>query len=418
MHLEQKNPSRLKRQKKVGNSIMPPKRKLRILISNDDGIGSQGIMALGRALSRIAQVTMVAPEREQSTMGHALTLHKPVRIFHVGSEKNLDMWATSGTPADCVYVGLRYVMKHKPDIIVSGINRGVNLGNDAYYSGTIAAAREGAVMDIPAIAASLDYHYEPGKKGSYSFDWAADYIVELVKNLVENPIPPSCLLNINFPNVPAGKVKGVRVARQGFRIYTDKVEARHDFRGKKYFWLGGKYAGFKQIEGSDCEVLDQNFISITPFRIDLTQYDYNALGYKSVEVDPLGNTIKYHYDNAGNLVKYVGENNLSVSFEYDVLGRMTKEIDQNGNITSYEYDANGNVLKISDRNDHSDSFSYDGLGRLIKKTDANGNVESYEYSPNGNLVEFKNKLGDKQKLSYDKLGNVLKLENENGNEKA
>ncbi len=274
MHLEQKNPSRLKRQKKVGNSIMPPKRKLRILISNDDGIGSQGIMALGRALSRIAQVTMVAPEREQSTMGHALTLHKPVRIFHVGSEKNLDMWATSGTPADCVYVGLRYVMKHKPDIIVSGINRGVNLGNDAYYSGTIAAAREGAVMDIPAIAASLDYHYEPGKKGSYSFDWAADYIVELVKNLVENPIPPSCLLNINFPNVPAGKVKGVRVARQGFRIYTDKVEARHDFRGKKYFWLGGKYAGFKQIEGSDCEVLDQNFISITPFRIDLTQYDY------------------------------------------------------------------------------------------------------------------------------------------------
>lgn len=253
---------------------MAKKRKLRILVSNDDGINSQGILALGRALAKIAKVTIVAPEREQSTMGHALTLHKPVRIFHINSERNLDLWATSGTPADCVYVGLRYVMKETPDIIVSGINRGVNLGNDAYYSGTIAAAREGAVMNIPAIACSLDYHYEPGTKGTVNFDWAANYMVSLVKGAMENPLPPNCMLNINFPNVSSSRVKGVRVARQGFRIYTDKVEARKDSRGKNYFWLGGKYAGFKQIEGSDCEVLDQNYISITPFRIDLTQYDY------------------------------------------------------------------------------------------------------------------------------------------------
>lgn len=253
---------------------MSKKRKLRILVSNDDGISSQGILTLGRALAKIAKVTIVAPEREQSTMGHALTLHKPVRIFHINSERNLDLWATSGTPADCVYVGLRYVMKEPPDIIVSGINRGVNLGNDAYYSGTIAAAREGAVMNIPAIACSLDYHYEPGTKGTVNFDWAASYMVNLVKGAIDNPLPPNCMLNINFPNVSSSKVKGVRVARQGFRIYTDKVEPRKDSRGKNYFWLGGKYAGFKQIEGSDCEVLDQNYISITPFRIDLTQYDY------------------------------------------------------------------------------------------------------------------------------------------------
>jgi len=249
-------------------------RKLRILVSNDDGIHSQGILALARALSRIAHVTVVAPEREQSTMGHALTLHKPVRIFHVGSEKNLELWATSGTPADCVYVGIRYVMKQRPDFVISGINRGVNVGNDIYYSGTIAAAREGAAIDIPAIACSLDYHYEPGRKTPESFEWAADYIVDLVKQLQLNPVPSNCLLNVNFPNVSRSKVKGVRVARQGFRIYTDKVAARLDNRGKKYFWLGGDYAGFKQIEGSDCEVLDQNYISITPFRIDLTQYDY------------------------------------------------------------------------------------------------------------------------------------------------
>jgi len=250
------------------------KKKLRILVSNDDGINSAGILALARALSRIAQVTVVAPEREQSTMGHALTLHKPVRIFHVGSEKNLDLWATSGTPADCVYTGIRYVMKERPDFVISGINRGVNVGNDIYYSGTIAAAREGAVIDIPAIACSLDYHYEPGRKAPDSFEWAADYIVDLVKQLQINPVPKNCLLNVNFPNVPKSKVKGVRVARQGFRIYTDRVESRLDNRGKKYFWLGGQYAGFKQIEGSDCEVLDQGYISITPFRIDLTQYDY------------------------------------------------------------------------------------------------------------------------------------------------
>jgi len=249
-------------------------RKLRILVSNDDGIHSTGILALSRALSRIAHVTVVAPEREQSTMGHALTLHKPVRIFHVASEKNLDLWATSGTPADCVYVGLRYVMKHKPDIIVSGINRGVNLGNDVFYSGTIAAAREGAVMDIPAIACSLDYHYEPGKKDPGAFDWAADYMVDFVQQIMKNPVPPHCLLNVNFPNLARSKVKGVRVTRQGFRIYTDKVEPRKDTRGKNYFWLGGKYAGFKQIAGSDCEVLDQDYISVTPFRVDLTQYDF------------------------------------------------------------------------------------------------------------------------------------------------
>ena len=249
-------------------------RKLRILVSNDDGIHSHGILTLSRALSRIAQVTVVAPEREQSTMGHALTLHKPVRIFHVASEKNLDLWATSGTPADCVYVGLRYVLKQKPDIIVSGINRGVNLGNDVFYSGTIAAAREGAVMDIPAIACSLDYHYEPGKKDPGAFEWAADYMVDFVQQIMKNPLPPNCLLNVNFPNLPRNKVKGVRVTRQGFRIYTDKVEPRKDTRGKNYFWLGGKYAGFKQIAGSDCEVLDQNYISVTPFRVDLTQYDF------------------------------------------------------------------------------------------------------------------------------------------------
>ncbi len=250
-------------------------RRLRILVSNDDGVHSDGIQVLSKALAKFADVTVVAPEREQSTMGHALTLHKPVRLFHVASEKHREQWACSGTPADCVYVGIRYAMKEVPDVIVSGINRGANLGNDIYYSGTIAAAREGAVINIPAIATSLDYFYELGGKEIAHFEWAAEYIAQLVKGLTQNPIPPHCLLNVNFPNIPKEKVKGVRVTRQGFRMYTDRVVPRKDNRGKNYFWLGGKYAGYKtQIEGSDCEYVDNSYISITPCRIDLTQYDY------------------------------------------------------------------------------------------------------------------------------------------------
>lgn len=251
------------------------RKPVEILISNDDGIESEGIQTLARAMKRHGNVTVVAPEREQSTMGHALTLHKPVRLFHVHSEKGMEQWALSGTPADCVYMGIRHVLKKRPDIIVTGINRGVNLGNDIFYSGTIAAAREGAVLDIPAIASSLDYHFEPGQKLRPYFAEAAEYLAgKLVPEVLSKRMPPHCLLNVNFPNVPFSKVKGVRIARQGFRIYTDSVEEKKDSRGKPYYWLGGRYAGYKPIEGSDCEVMDRNYISITPCRIDVTQYEF------------------------------------------------------------------------------------------------------------------------------------------------
>ncbi len=250
------------------------KRKLEILVSNDDGIQSPGIQALAKALKKVAHVTVVAPEREQSTMGHALTLHKPVRLFHVKQEPGLDQWALSGTPADCVYMGIRHVLKKKPDIIVSGINNGVNLGNDIYYSGTVAAAREGAVLDIPAIASSLDYHHIPGAQDPGYFKDYAEYMVGLVKQVLANRLPSHCMLNVNFPRMPISKAKGVVVSRQGFRIYTDKVLEKRDSRNKAYYWLGGTYAGFKPIAGSDCEVLDQGYISITPCRLDITQYEF------------------------------------------------------------------------------------------------------------------------------------------------
>jgi 5'-nucleotidase len=254
---------------------MIPKGEISILVSNDDGIHAPGIQALGRALKKLGRVTMVAPEREQSTMGHALTLHKPVRLQKVASEPGLEQWATSGTPADCVYLGIRHVLKKKPHIIISGINNGVNVGNDIYYSGTVAAAREGAALNIPAIAASLDYSHEIGEpRVPPNFGDAAQYIVNLARQVLQRGLPPHCILNVNFPNVPFSQVLGTSVSRQGFRIYTDKVKAKYDNRGRPYFWLGGKYAGFRPIEGSDCEVLDKNYISITPCRIDLTQYEF------------------------------------------------------------------------------------------------------------------------------------------------
>lgn len=249
-------------------------KKLHFLLSNDDGVESQGLLALADELKKDAHVTVVAPEREQSTMGHALTLHKPVRLYHVSSEKNLDIYALSGTPADCVCMGLRKVLKTKPDAIISGINRGLNLGNDVFYSGTVAAAREGALLNIPSIAASMDFHHEPGISKKGYFDEAACFLREVALKTVAEGLPPRCLLNVNFPNLPLSKMKGVKIARQGFRIYSGGVVERLDHRKKSYYWLGGEYMGFEPIESSDCVAVDQGYISITPLRIDVTQYDF------------------------------------------------------------------------------------------------------------------------------------------------
>lgn len=254
--------------------INSKKKKIKILISNDDGIESLGLQALANELKKIGEVVVVAPEREQSTMGHALTLHKPVRLYKIKMEKGMRQFALSGTPADCVYVGIRYVLKSPPDIIVSGINRGVNLGNDMFYSGTIAAAREGTVLNIPAIATSMDYTFEPGKTHNSYFEDAAKYTSKLVKEVLKKGLPHHNLLNVNYPNLPLKKVKGVKITKQGIRMYTDLVEEKLDNRKKPYLWLGGEYKGFEPIPESDCVAMDKKFISIMPCRLDLTNYEF------------------------------------------------------------------------------------------------------------------------------------------------
>lgn len=270
----------------------PPKKNIKakkapfeILVANDDGIHSPGIRALAEALKSVGHVTVVAPEREQSTMGHALTLHKPVRLFDMGSDQGISRWALSGTPADCVYMGIRHVLKRKPDLIVSGINKGVNLGNDLYFSGTVAAAREGAVLNIPAMACSLDYKYGPGEEATKHFEAAANYCARLAKEILKNGLPDHCLLNVNFPALPFDDIKGVSVSRQGFLKYSDAIIERKDFRGKPYYWLGGKLVGFSKIEGSDASMVNQGYISITPVRIDSTQYEFME-SLRSWDIEP------------------------------------------------------------------------------------------------------------------------------------
>jgi len=240
---------------------------MNILISNDDGIQSPGILLLAEALKGIGEVTVVAPQRERSTVGHSLTLHKPLRCIEVKENH----FAVSGSPADCVYLATRHILKGKPDVILSGVNRGANLGNDIFYSGTVAAAREGAYFGIKAVAFSLCFN-----EASKVLHWesANEFAKKFVPQVVSQTIPKHHILNINVPNLPASEIRGVKMSTQGIRYYTDVITEHSDPRGKPYYWIGGSYKGFENIADSDCVHVDQGFISITPLKTDCTDYNW------------------------------------------------------------------------------------------------------------------------------------------------
>lgn len=246
---------------------------MKILISNDDGIDSPGIKALAEAVKNLGEVYVVAPHRERSTAGHSLTLHKPLRIHPLGS----NFFSTSGTPADCVYLGIREIVKGRPDVILSGINRGANLGTDLYYSGTVAAAREGALMNIRSYAFSLvdlaatipNTPREPMR-----FEMAAQMAKKVIEATIQVPFPSHSLLNVNIPNMEADKIKGMKIARQGIRYYKDEVTKRTDPRGRDYYWIGGAYEGFEEDVLSDCHAIEESFVSVVPINIDCTHNQF------------------------------------------------------------------------------------------------------------------------------------------------
>ena len=232
-----------------------------ILVTNDDGIHSQGLVSLANTLEGLGEVTVIAPDREKSAASHALTLHRPLRI---------DAWRdgyymVNGTPADCVYLGVVEVLDRKPDLLVSGINRGANVGDDVTYSGTIAAAFEGTILGIPSFAISLVGN-QP-----YDFSNASRVALTLAEKVLDRGLPKDTLLNVN---VPSGEIKGVRTTRQGKHIYEELVHEGIDPRGSKYYWIGsGEAPHVDQGGDTDYMAVRDGYISVCPLHLDLTHYE-------------------------------------------------------------------------------------------------------------------------------------------------
>lgn len=240
---------------------------MRILISNDDGIKATGIRTLAARLAFEHEVYVIAPERERSAMGHALTLHRPLRVEEVKLDFNVARaWETTGTPGDCVKIGLSQILELKPDLIISGINHGPNLGTDILYSGTVSAAMEGAVLGYPSIAVSLAYEDD-----SYiDFTYPADFIAHFLPQVKEMHFPPKTILNLNFPAIPRAEVQGIEITKLGTRMYTDSYDKRLDPRGKTYYWLAGEIIKRKEDDGTDINAVRNNKVSITPINFDMT----------------------------------------------------------------------------------------------------------------------------------------------------
>lgn len=239
-----------------------------VLVTNDDGISSQGIRALARMLDSLGEVYVVAPETEQSAVAHALTLHRPLRFERV----RRNTYFINGTPTDCVIIAVNKLLPRRPDIIVSGINNGGNLGDDITYSGTVAAAIEGTLLGIPSIAISLvrepsDSNYRGSPTG---FRRAADFARKLVQAVLERGLPEDTFLNVNVPTV--SRIRGVRFTRQGKKIYENSIQELSDPRGRKYYWIGGGIPLLGAEENTDLEAVQQGFISVTPIHLDMTNY--------------------------------------------------------------------------------------------------------------------------------------------------
>ncbi|MEE9524217.1 MAG: 5'/3'-nucleotidase SurE [Thermodesulfovibrionales bacterium] len=234
-----------------------------ILVTNDDGVYSKGILNLFRSIKTIGKAIIVAPEREKSAVSHSLTLHRPLRTQKIDK----DIYALNGTPTDCVTIAVSKVLKRKPDLVVSGINKGGNLGDDITYSGTVSAAIEGTILGIPSIAISM-----VGEK-DYRFSTASKYAKKIALKVLDEGLPADTLLNINVPNVPAGKINGAVFTRQGKRIYDNSVQEMYDPKGAKHYWIGGGTPLWKEGNDTDFYAVKRGYVSITPIHLDLTNFE-------------------------------------------------------------------------------------------------------------------------------------------------
>ncbi len=233
-----------------------------ILITNDDGVFSPGIQVLAKRLRDIDDVVIVAPDRERSAAGHSMTLHRPLLI----EEVRPSVYSVNGTPTDCVNIAVKGLLKETPRLVVSGINKGPNLGDDITYSGTVAGAMESILLNIPAFAISLN------SRGDFRFAEAAEVAAGIAGQVMETGLPAGTLLNVNVPNVAVDEIRGTLITRLGKRIYHQMTVERVDPRGKKYYWIGGGEPDWEREEGTDFDAVDRQFVSVTPLHLDLTDH--------------------------------------------------------------------------------------------------------------------------------------------------
>ncbi|OGW41366.1 MAG: 5'/3'-nucleotidase SurE [Nitrospirae bacterium RBG_13_39_12] len=237
-----------------------------ILVTNDDGIHSPGLIALARAMRELGDVYIVAPDRERSAVSHSLTLHRPLKVEKLSE----DVFSIDGTPTDCVILAISKLLPDRPALVASGINRGGNLGGDISYSGTVSGAIEGTILGIPSFAISLVTGDEPQP---IHLESASAFATRIGRSILEKSLPPDTLLNINVPNADKSKILGIRFTRQGKIVYNNAIQEIHDPRGKVHYWLGGSQLYVEREKDTDVQAVSDSYISITPIHLDLTNYD-------------------------------------------------------------------------------------------------------------------------------------------------
>ncbi len=233
-----------------------------ILVTNDDGIHANGIDVLAKAMSEVGDVYVVAPDRERSAVSHALTLHRPLKV----EELRQNVFSVNGTPTDCVALAIHKILPRRPDLVASGINRGANLGDDVTYSGTVSAAMEGTILGIPSFAVSM-----AGER-PFLYDSAIPYAIEIAKYILDKALPYDTLLNVNVPNKPLDSLKGIRITKQGKRVYDNAIQDIFSPWGEKHYWIGGGKPYWEHGEDMDMHSVMDGFVSVTPVHMDLTNY--------------------------------------------------------------------------------------------------------------------------------------------------
>jgi 5'-nucleotidase len=237
-----------------------------ILVTNDDGIHAEGLRHLKMAANLIGEVCVVAPEAEQSAVGHSITLYDPIKAHEIMKDGLFYGHAISGTPADSVKLAIYSLMPKRPDLVLSGINNGANLGINVLYSGTVSAATEGSILGIPSMAVSF------AKKRNPPYEWAVPHIETLARWILNNPPPRGVTLNVNIPALPPEKIKGYLVTRQGLAQFKESFEEREDPRGNRYYWLQGEMITDDKDQNIDLNALAMGYVSITPLFYDLTSH--------------------------------------------------------------------------------------------------------------------------------------------------